>query len=104
MNYKISIIAVILILALVFFLKPDASSTEISDQQDVSTTSQPAKATPLDSSLNQSVSSASASSEENLQGSQEEELFDTKSDFSIQPIDPATDPGNQLPEDHLPPQ
>lgn len=102
MNYFITIIAAIFVIGLVTFFKPDSNKNEVAQPQELSTTSQLSEAPPLDTSLHQANSDGAISSEGNAQDpSEKEELFDTASDFSIQPIDPASDPGNQLPEEDL---
>ena len=95
-NVTIFAIIILLLAVILIYLKPSELK---SDSQDATV-----------SSLKQDITSEQIPNTQSSQVTQpqqqpdieavnpqsEEPLFDTKSDFSIQPIDPATDPGNQI--------
>ena len=95
-NKIIILIAVLLILAaVVWLMKPDdsspiASSSAVVDEFPLSTS------TDSQSSSEALIVNETMSTQHEAENRQQNELIDTKSDLSIQPIDPETDPGNQI--------
>ena len=82
-----------LIAILVFTFRPDNQSQTIDNAVVPSETAQQVVPQPS-TQLNQEVTSAA--NPQLTAASEENNLHDTKSDLSIEPIDPATDPGNQI--------
>ena len=96
--FIIFLILVILITGLILYFKPKASKDRVSIDKDVSVN---ASSEVLSKSLNQEESSNSLlDTSTNVASSDTEEtvLYDTKSDMSIKPIDPETDPANKIDE------
>ena len=97
-NKIIILIAVLLILAaVVWLMKPDdsspiASSSAVVDEFPLSTS------TDSKSSSEALIVNETMSTQHEAENRQQNELIDTKSDLSILPIDPETDPGNQIVE------
>ena len=95
-NLIVILISLIVVLAgLLWYLKPTETSTltfnKSSEQQEVLQKEQ--SATAMTQTTESSAETVMPTSNTHLN---ENQLADTKSDLSIQPIDPETDPGNQI--------
>lgn len=88
-------ITVFTIVCIVWFLKPSTSSVVASVQNN---NHQVQHTNPIQTPPNHQNSQSMLDSNQNnnVANSSNEQLFDTKSDLSIQPIDPEKDPGNQV--------
>ena len=97
-NKIIVLIVIFLILAgVVWMMKPD-------DSPPIASSSAVVSEFPLSDSREIQVSSEGwvddkdVSTQPDVENIEQNELIDTKSDLTIQPIDPETDPGNQIVE------
>ena len=85
----------ILVVTIIYYLKPNQEQA-IQQQNTASTVAAPLQET-ASAQVNEPIQNDSKPSDHSeLSAAAEEPLFDTKSDPSIQPIDPETDPGNQI--------
>lgn len=97
-NKLIILIFVVLVLAIfIWLMKPSDQVSTVSsvvEPQNSSTSSESSQHVAQQQSTTEIESQNDDPSVANSNG--EAELFDTKSDLSIQPVDPETDPGNQV--------
>lgn len=92
--FLLFIIILLIFISLFFYLKPDHSETSLSniDSNSINKTS------PIQNTSVQEVTHQPEIQldEKQLTTVKEEVLYDTKSDLSIQPIDPENDPANKV--------
>lgn len=89
-------LSIVVLICIISFLKPTVTDQNTEDrQQAVATLSE---SNPETSQVKLNSENMTVHSEHNQESSSnsKEQLFDTKSDLSIQPIDPETDTGNQI--------